>query len=102
MTRTTNARIAGFTYLFYIAVAFPATVLLTRATSGDGTAARLAGLARHATDVRLAVVRHVARGADPGGRSAGVPRGCRDSRGHVSVPGLLEPARWTFGRNFGR
>jgi hypothetical protein len=51
-----NARIAGFTYLFYIAVAFPATVLLTRATSGEGTAARLAGLARHATDVRLAVV----------------------------------------------
>ena len=27
MTRTTNARVAGFTYLFYIAVAFPGMVL---------------------------------------------------------------------------
>jgi hypothetical protein len=34
MTRTTNARIAGFTFLFYIAVAFPSMVLLERATSG--------------------------------------------------------------------
>ncbi|HMA44018.1 MAG TPA: DUF4386 domain-containing protein [Gemmatimonadales bacterium] len=56
MTRTTNARIAGFTFLFYIAVAFPSMVLLSRATSGEGTAARLAGLAQHAADVHLAVV----------------------------------------------
>jgi Domain of unknown function (DUF4386) len=56
MTRTTNARLAGFTYLFYIAVAFPSMVLFDRATSGNGTAAKLASIARHASDVRVAVV----------------------------------------------
>ena len=56
MTRTTNARIAGFAFLFYIAVAFPSMVLLDRATSGEGIAAKLASIAQHATDVRVAVV----------------------------------------------
>ena len=56
MTRTTNARIAGFTYLFYIAVAFPSMVLFNRASSGEGTAAKLASIAQHATDVRVCVV----------------------------------------------
>jgi len=56
MTRTTNARIAGFTFLFYIAVAFPSMMLFNRATSGEGIAAKLSGLAQHATDVRVAVV----------------------------------------------
>jgi hypothetical protein len=56
MTRTTNARIAGFTFLFYIAVAFPSMVLLNRATSGEGIAAKLASIAQHAADVRVAVV----------------------------------------------
>jgi hypothetical protein len=54
MTRTTNARIAGFTYLFYIAVAFPSLVLFNRATSGEGIAAKLASIAQHATDMRVA------------------------------------------------
>ena len=56
MTRPTNARIAGLTFLLYIAVAFPSMVLFGRATRGEGIAARLAGLARHAADVHLAVV----------------------------------------------
>lgn len=56
MTRTTNARIAGFTFLFYIAVAFPSMVLLDRATRGEGIAAKLASIAQHASDVRVAVV----------------------------------------------
>jgi uncharacterized protein DUF4386 len=56
MTRTTNARLAGFTFLFYIAVAFPSMVLFNRATSGAGLPAKLAGIAQHATDLRLAVV----------------------------------------------
>jgi hypothetical protein len=56
MTRTTNARIAGFTYLFYIAVAFPSMVLLDRATRGEGIAAKLVSVAQHATDVRAATV----------------------------------------------
>ena len=56
MTRTTNARLAGFTFLFYIAVAFPSMVLFDRATRGEGIAAKLASIAQHATDVRVAVV----------------------------------------------
>ena len=56
MTRTTNARIAGFTYLFYIAVALPNMVLFGRATSGVGPAAKLATIARHASDVRVCVM----------------------------------------------
>ena len=56
MTRTTNARIAGFTYLFYIGVAFPAMVLEGRATAGSGTAAKLASMAQHTTDLRVVVV----------------------------------------------
>jgi hypothetical protein len=56
MTRTTNARIAGFTYLFYIGVAFPDMLLMNRATAGSGTTARLASIAQHATDIRISVV----------------------------------------------
>jgi Domain of unknown function (DUF4386) len=56
MTRTTNARIAGFAFLFYIAVAYPSMVLMTRATRGEGIAARLAALAQHVAEARLALV----------------------------------------------
>src|SRR5256714_5272999 len=56
MTRSTNARIAGFTFLFYIAVAFPSMVLMNRATTGTGIAATLASIAQHGMDVRVAVV----------------------------------------------
>ena len=56
MTRRTNSRIAGFTFLFYIAVAFPSMVLLTRATAGDTMTAKLSNVALHAGDVRLAAV----------------------------------------------
>jgi hypothetical protein len=56
MTRTTNARIAGCTFLFYIAVAAPAMVLLNRATAGEGIAAKLAGVAQHAGQVHAAAV----------------------------------------------
>src|SRR5438045_2981617 len=56
MTRTTNARIAGFAYLFYIAVAFPSMVLFDRATSGEGMAAKLGTMAQRATDVRIAAI----------------------------------------------
>jgi Domain of unknown function (DUF4386) len=55
VTLRTNARLAGFTYLLYIAVAFPGMVLFDRATSGKGIAAKLAGIAGHASDVRLVV-----------------------------------------------
>jgi hypothetical protein len=56
MTRRTSARVAGFAYLFYIATAFPAMVLFSRATAGEGTAAQLASIARHASAMRLSIL----------------------------------------------
>src|SRR5712671_4465973 len=56
MTRRNNARLAGFSYLLYIAVAFPSMMLLGRATAGAGMPAKLASLAQHGGDVRLAAV----------------------------------------------
>jgi len=56
MTRTTNARIAGLTYLVYIALGIPAMVLFDRASNAQGTAARIARIAQHASDVRIVLV----------------------------------------------
>jgi hypothetical protein len=56
MTRRTSAWIAGFTYLFYIATAFPAMVLFGRAATGEGMAAKLAAIGRNASDVRISVL----------------------------------------------
>jgi hypothetical protein len=55
MSRTTNARIAGFTFLFYIAVGVASMVLSGHATGAAGTA-KLAGIAQHALQIRLTVV----------------------------------------------
>ena len=51
MTRTTNARIAGFTLLFYIAAGITSMVLFARATSGEGIAAQFAGIAQQVSPV---------------------------------------------------
>ena len=57
MTRKTNARLAGFMFLFYIATGITNLVLFGKATSGaEGTAAKLASIAQHATTVRLTVL----------------------------------------------
>ena len=56
MTRTTNARVAGFTFLIYIAVALTGMVLSNRAASGEGIAAKLASIAQHASEYRVAFV----------------------------------------------
>jgi hypothetical protein len=57
MTRTTNARLAGFMFLFYIATGLANLALFNQATSGtEGTAATLASIAQHATTVRLTAV----------------------------------------------
>jgi len=56
MTRGTNARIAGVTLLLYIAVGITQMAVFGGTTAGDGTAARLASMARHATDVRINVL----------------------------------------------
>jgi hypothetical protein len=60
MTRTTNARLAGFAFLFYIAVGITSLVLFNQATSGaegpENIAAKLAAIAQHQTLVRLTVL----------------------------------------------
>jgi hypothetical protein len=56
VTRKTNARVAGFTFLFYIGVALPSILLFERATAADGTAAKLARIAQHASDVRISAL----------------------------------------------
>jgi hypothetical protein len=56
MTRTSNARLAGFTFLFYIGAGIAAMVLSNRAMTGEGTAAKLASIAQHPGAMRLIVV----------------------------------------------
>lgn len=57
MTRTTNARLAGFTFLIYIVTGITGMVLFGRATAGaDGTAATLASIASHPTLVRVNIL----------------------------------------------
>jgi hypothetical protein len=54
VTHKTNARLAGFMFLFYIATGIASMVVFNRATSGaEGTAATLASIAQHAPLVRL-------------------------------------------------
>jgi hypothetical protein len=57
MTLKTNARLAGFMFLFYIATGLASLALFNQATGGaEGTAAKLASIAQHAPLVRLTVV----------------------------------------------
>ena len=56
MTRTTNARLAGATFLLYIATAAGASLLFSRAARGEGIAAQLASIAKHTTLVRLSIL----------------------------------------------
>ena len=56
MTRSTNARIAGFTYLFYAAIGICSEVLMRQARGVDGGAAELARIGQYATNVRLTIV----------------------------------------------
>jgi hypothetical protein len=56
MTRRTNARVAGYTFLFYFAAGILSLVLSNRAIHGEDTAAKLASIAQHVTDMRLVVV----------------------------------------------
>ncbi len=57
MTRKTNARLAGFMFLFYIVTGIANLALFNQATSGaEGTAAKLASIAQHATTVRVTVL----------------------------------------------
>ena len=56
MTRTTYARLAGFMFLFYIVTAITGMILFDQATSGEGIAAKLASIAQHVPQMRVAVV----------------------------------------------
>jgi uncharacterized protein DUF4386 len=55
MTRRTNAGLAGFAFLFYIAVGITQLVL-SSPTRAEGTAARLALIAQHAWRIRTNIV----------------------------------------------
>lgn len=54
MTRKTNARIAGFAFLFYIAAGILGLVLSRRGSSGAGIAAQLVSMSEHVTLMRIA------------------------------------------------
>ncbi len=56
MTRTTNARIAGSTFLVYIAAGIGSMAVFGRAASGEGIATKLAGIAQHPTAIGVVVV----------------------------------------------
>ena len=53
MTLRTNARLAGVTFLLYIVTGIASMILFNQASQGDGTPARLASIAQHATLVRV-------------------------------------------------
>ncbi|MBL7996440.1 DUF4386 domain-containing protein [bacterium] len=56
MTRTRYARIAGFTFIFYIAAGITQMMLHGRATAGEGTAAKLANIAAHTSAFGGAII----------------------------------------------
>lgn len=56
MTRTTNARIAGFTFLFYTAIGMCVELLAHRVNAVSGDAAKLARIGEYATDVRFVIL----------------------------------------------
>jgi Domain of unknown function (DUF4386) len=56
MTRTTNARIAGFTYLFYAAIGISLELLMYQARGVGDDAAKLVRIDQYATNVRLAIL----------------------------------------------
>jgi hypothetical protein len=56
MTRTANARVAGVTFLAYIAAGIASLVLFGRATNGEGMTAKLAAIAHHPTTVGVVVL----------------------------------------------
>ena len=56
MTRTTNARVAGFTFLFYIVAGLTGMFLTRRASGGPDPAARLEAISRHPPVMRAVVI----------------------------------------------
>lgn len=56
MTRTTNSRVAGFAFLFYIVVGISSMMLGSGSTGGDTVAAQLANVAQHAPQIRATII----------------------------------------------
>jgi hypothetical protein len=56
MTLTATTRVAGFTFLFYIAAGVASMVLFGRAAAGEGIAAKLAAIAQHSSAVRVTIL----------------------------------------------
>ena len=56
MTRTTNARIAGFTYLFYAAIGICGDLLMHHAFGGADDATTLSRFGEYATEVRIDIL----------------------------------------------
>jgi hypothetical protein len=56
VTRTTNSRVAGFAFLFYIVVGISSMMLGSGSTSGDTVAAQLASVAQHAPQIRATII----------------------------------------------
>ena len=56
MTRTTSARIAGFTFLFYSAIGICGDLLMRHVFGVEGDAATLARFGEYAADVRIDVL----------------------------------------------
>jgi hypothetical protein len=62
MTPTANARLAGASFLVYIAAGVAGMALFARAAAGENVTARLASIAQHATDVRVTVLLALVQG----------------------------------------
>ena len=56
MTLRANARLAGLKLLLYFVTGIGSAVLSSQTSAGDGTAARLASIAQHATLVRVSAL----------------------------------------------
>jgi len=56
MSHTKSARIAGFTFLLYIAAGIAGMILFSQATGGDGIAAKLAAIAQHTFQLRISIL----------------------------------------------
>ena len=56
MTLKSNARLAGLMFLIYIATGIPEMIFYSRATAGGNPSARLASIAAHLSDMRIATI----------------------------------------------
>src|SRR5262245_50763023 len=59
MTRRTNAGLAGYAFLAYIAAGITSMVLFHRVAGGDAIAAKLAGIAQHPNEVGVIMLLHM-------------------------------------------